>query len=120
MPDAALAVVAPLTCLLALLPLLALKSRLLVEVRTDGLLLRLRPLLRSQVIARDQVRSARLVEVKGLGWGVHRLGGTAIYRMAGSEGVELELVHGKVRIATERRHRLLEAVHTMLAAHHRP
>jgi hypothetical protein len=120
MPDSVLAVVAPLSFLASLLPLLALKSRLLVEVHTDGLSLRLRPLLRAQVILRDQVRSARLAEVRGPGWGVHRLGGTAIYRMAGSEGVELELVRGKVKIATERRHRLLEAVHTMLAARDRP
>jgi hypothetical protein len=114
MPDGTLAGVAFLSFLVSLLPLFVLKSRLLVEVRTDGLSLRLRPFLRAQVIPRDQVRAARLAEVRGPGWGVHRLGGTAIYRMAGREAVELELVHGKVKIGTERRHRLLEAVRTML------
>ena len=114
MPDGMLYVVGPLAILLSLLPFAVLFTRLLVEVRGDGLLIELVRFKGPLVIRREEVRAASLTHIGPLGWGCSRSGGRVVYRMAGSEGVQFELTNGKrVVVASERPRTLLEAVRSM-------
>jgi hypothetical protein len=113
-PDAMLYVVGPLTILLSLLPFAMLFSRLSVEVRADGLLVELLRFKRPDVVLPDEVRAASLTTIGWFGWGVSSSPRRRVYRMAGSEGVEIELLSGKkIVIASERARTLLEAVLSM-------
>jgi hypothetical protein len=120
MPDAVFAVVGPLAILLSLLPLFVLLARLVVEVRADGVRIELRRLKGAQVIRPDQVRELKLARM-GLGWGCRRHWKTTVYRMAGPEGVEIDLLDGKrVVVGSERPRRLLEALLSMKEGEGRP
>ena len=117
MPDGMFFVVGPLAILLSLLPFAGLFTRLLVEVRADGLQIELVRFKGPHVIPREEVRAASLTHIGPLGWGCSQSGGRVVYRMAGSEGVELDLAKGKkVVIAAEYPRRLLEAVRSMIEA----
>lgn len=117
MPDGMFYVVGPLAILLSLLPFAVLFTRLLVEVRADGLQIELVRFKGPHVIPRDEVRAASLTHIGLWGWGCSRSVGRVVYRMAGSEGVELDLADGKkVVVAAEYPRRLLEAVRSMIEA----
>ena len=114
-PDAVLYVVGPLAILLSLLPFAMLFSRLLVEVRTDGLRIELVRFRRPQVIAREEVRETRPARIRWAGWGASDTPFRRVYRMGGSDGVEIELKKGrKVVIGSERPRALLDAVRSMI------
>jgi hypothetical protein len=114
MPDAALYLVGPLAILLSFLPFAVLFTRLLVEVRTDGIRIELVRLRGPRVIAREEVQGVSLTHIGPFGWGESRQWRRVVYRMAGSEGVELELAGGKkVVIGSERPRSLLDAVRSM-------
>jgi hypothetical protein len=115
MPDAMLYVVGPLAILLSLLPFALLFSRLLVEVRTDGMRIELVRFRRPQVIARAEVREARAARIRWSGWGASDTPFRRVYRMAGSDGVEIERTRGKkVVVGSERARALLDAVRRMM------
>ncbi len=121
MPDAALYVVGPVAILLSFLPFAALFARLLVEVRADGIRIELVRLRGPHIIARDEVQGVSLTHIGPFGWGESRTLGRLVYRMAGSEGVELELAGGKkVVIGSERPRSLQDAVRSMLEAKPHP
>jgi len=121
MPDGMFYVVGPLAILLSLLPFAMLFTRLLVEVRADGLLIELVRFKGPHVIPREGVRAASLTHIGPFGWGCSRSGGRVVYRMAGSEGVQFELTNGRrVVVASERPRALLEAVRSMSAGETRP
>jgi len=121
MPDAALAVVGPLAILLSLLPLAVLFTRLRVEVRDDGIRIELARLRPPQVLRPEEVHAAAMTRIFPLGWGASRHGRKLIYRMAGSEGVLVELAGGrKVVIGSERPRALLAAIQAMREHSPRP
>ena len=120
-PDAALYLVGPVAILLSFLPLAALFARLLVEVRTDGIRIELVRLRGPRIIAREDVRGASLTHIGPFGWGESRQCRRVVYRMAGSEGVELELAGGKkVVIGSEHPRSLQDALRSMLDGKPRP
>ena len=115
-PDAALAVVGPLAVLMSLLPLAAvLFGRLRVEVRTDGIRIELVRFRCPQVLRREEVQAATLTRIGPFGgWGASRHGGRLVYRVAGSEGVLLELANGgRVLIGSEHPRSLQDALRSM-------
>jgi hypothetical protein len=117
MPDGMLYVVGPLAILLSLLPFAVLFTRLLVEVRTDGIRLELLSFKGPRVIPPGEVQRAALARIGPVGWGESRQGRRLVYRISGSEGVELELTNGKkVVVSSEHPRRLLEAVLAMVGA----
>lgn len=115
MPAAALAVVGPGAILLSLLPLaVVLFARLRVEVRADGIRIELLRLRCPQVIRQGEVHAASLTRIGLCGFGASRHGRRLIYRMAGSEGVLVELASGrKVVIGSEHPRALLTAIQAM-------
>jgi hypothetical protein len=116
MSNAALLAVAPLAILGSLLPLLALSARLTIEVRTDGLGIRLTRLGGRLTMRREEVDEARLVRLGPLDIGRTQRWRRRVYRMAGSEGVELRKANGwgTVVISSERPQAFLRAVRSML------
>lgn len=117
MPDGALCLLGPTAILLSLLPLAALLTRLQIEVRVDGIRIEMVRFKGPHVISRDEVRAASLTRIGPFGWGSSRQGNRQVYRMAGSEGVEVELTSGKkVVLGSEYPRRLLDAVRSMIEA----
>jgi hypothetical protein len=115
MPDASFVVVGPLAIVLGLLPVVSLLfSRLVVEVRTDGVRVELRPWLVKRVLVPSDIREASLGESGPVGWGVRRHGSREIYRLGGPRVVWLKLDHREVAIGSEHPHRLLDAVQAMI------
>jgi hypothetical protein len=116
MPSGALAVIGPLAVLLSLLPLAAvLFARLGVEVRTDGMRIELAGFRRPQVLRREEVQAATRTHIGPFGgWGVSHQGRRLVYRMAGTDGVLVELANGhRVVIGSERPRALHEAIRAM-------
>jgi len=85
------------------LPALFTSSKLVVEVRHDGLYYRYHPFhLRTRRIASEEIRTAEPRTYRPIaeygGWGIHggwRKGGGVAYNVYGNEGVQLELADGK-------------------------
>jgi len=114
-PDAAFAVIGPFAILLSFLPIAVLLMPLRVEVRADGIAVHLVGFRRRQVVRREELRGAALTRVGPIGWGYRRGWSRAVYRMDGSEGVELELASGKkIVIGSQRPRALLDAVQSLL------
>jgi hypothetical protein len=116
-PDYVLAAVGPLAILMSLLPLAAvLFGRLRVEVRTDGIRIELVRFRCPQVLRREEVQAATPTHIGPFGgWGASSHGRRLVYRMAGSEGVTLELAGGKkVVIGSEHPRSLQDALRSML------
>jgi hypothetical protein len=119
-PDIGLAVVGPLAILLSLLPFAALFSTLVVEVRQGGIRIELVRLRAPHIISCEEVRGAALAHIGPIGWGSSRHGGRFIYRMAGFEGISIELANGgRVLLGSEHSRSLLDAVRSMIDAPHR-
>jgi hypothetical protein len=116
--DGALLAVGPLAIIASLLPLSALFARLTVEVRSDGLSIRLTRLGGRLTFLRQEVDHARLVRLGFLEVGRTQRWRRRVYRLAGSEGVELRNTHGwgTVVVSSERPQAFLAAVHTMMEA----
>jgi hypothetical protein len=115
MPNLGLAVVGLVAILMSLLPLAAvLFARLRVEVRADGIRIQLLRLRCPQVIRQGEVHAASLTRIGFCGFGASRHGRRLVYRMAGSEGVLVELASGrKVVIGSEHPRALLTAIQAM-------
>ncbi len=116
MPDAAFAVIGPFALLLSFLPIAVLLMPLRVEVRADGITIQLVGFLRSRVIPREKLHGAALIHIGPMdGFGCKRHGARLVYRMDGSEGVELELTSGKkITIGSQKPRSLLDAVQSLL------
>ncbi|HEY6555222.1 MAG TPA: hypothetical protein VI669_17830 [Vicinamibacteria bacterium] len=115
MPDAAFALIGPFAILLSFLPIAVLLMPLRVEVRADGISIQLVGFLRRRVVPRKEIHGAALTHIGPVGWGYRHGRGRAVYRMDGSEGVELELTSGKkIVIGSQRPRSLLDAVQSML------
>jgi hypothetical protein len=116
MPDAVLAVIGPLAVVMSLFPLAAvLFGRLRVEVRTDGIRIALLRFRCPQVLRREEVHAATHTRIGPFGgWGASRHGGRLVYRVAGSEGVLVELANGgKIVIGSEHPRALQDAIRAM-------
>jgi hypothetical protein len=115
LPDAAFAVIGPFAILLSFLPIAVLLMRLRVEVLADGIAVRLVGLGRRQVILREELRGSALTHIGPMdGFGCKRHGTRLVYRMDGSEGVELDLSSGKKFVlGSQRPHALLDAIRSM-------
>jgi hypothetical protein len=117
MPDGALLAIGPLAILGSLMPLAALFSRLTVEVRTDGIAIRLSHMCGGQTLLRQEVGEARPVRLGFLDVGKNQKWGRRVYRLAGNEGVELRKTNGGiVVVSSERPQALLRACRSMLEA----
>jgi hypothetical protein len=115
MPDAAFAVIGPFAILLSLLPIAVVLMPLRVEVRADGISIQLVGFLRPRIVPRKEIHGAALTHIGAVGWGYRHAWGRTVYRMDGSEGVELELASGKkIVIGSQRPRSLLVAVHSLL------
>ena len=115
MSNAALALIGPLAMMGSLLPLVVLSARLIIEVRTDGITIRLTRLGGGQTLQRADVTEARLVRLGLLEIGRKQAWRKRVYRFAGSEGVELRRASGGVVVvSSEHPQRLLRAIRSML------
>jgi len=102
------------------LPLVFYVTKLVTEIRSDGLVISFYPLLFSQIkIPFKNIHSCLAVKYKPLseygGWGV-RLGakGTA-YNVSGDRGVQIELVNGaKILIGSGKSESLAAAINSMI------
>ena len=116
MSDGALLAVGPLAILGSLLSFSVLFARLTVEVRTDGISLRLTRIGGSQTLLRGEVDTARVVRLSASDIGRTQKWRRQVYRLSGSEGVELHKTNGAgtVVVSSEHPRAFLAAVHAML------
>jgi hypothetical protein len=116
MSDSTLLAVGSLAILGSLLPLSALFARLTVEVRTDGIRVRFTRLGGGQTLLRGEVDQGRIVRLGILDIGRTQKWRRQVYRLSGSEGVELRKTKGGgvVIVSSERPRAFLAAVHAML------
>jgi hypothetical protein len=122
MSDTTLLAVGPLAMLGSLVPLSALFARLKVEVRTDGIAIAFTYFGGGQTVLRGEVDEARLVRLGFLDIGRTQKWRRRVYRLSGSEGVELHQANGggTVVVSSEHPRAFLAAVRTMLDPKPRP
>ena len=101
------------------LPLLFYSSRLVTEVRSDGLYLRFFPFHRSflrfpvDFIKRSEVRTYIPIKEYG-GWGIRYTWTGKAYNVSGNQGIQLELHDGKsVLVGSQRPLDFLAALHSL-------
>jgi hypothetical protein len=119
MSNGALLAAGSLAILGSLVPLGALFTRLEVEVRTDGIAIRFAYLGGGQILLRGEVDDARVVRLGFLDIGGQKKWHRRVYRLAGSEGIELRRTSGgSVVVSSERPQAFLAAVRAMLDSKH--
>jgi hypothetical protein len=119
MPDGVLLVVGPLAMLASLLPLSTLFVRLIVLVRTESIEVQVTLFGGGFRLRRDEVHEAHLVRLGPLDVGRTQKWRRRVYRMAGSEGVELRKKDGStVVVSSEHPQAFLRAVRAMLEPEH--
>jgi hypothetical protein len=101
------------------LPALFILSKLVIEVRRDGLYYRYHPFhRRTHHIARDQIKTAEARTYRPIaeygGWGLRgawKKGGGSAYNVYGNRGLQLELANGKrILFGSQRADELASAV----------
>jgi hypothetical protein len=116
MSDGALLAVGPLAILGSLFSFSVLFARLGVEVRTDGISIRLTRLGGGQTLLRTDVEQAYVVRLGVFEIGRSQKWRRQVYRLSGSEGVELHKANGggTVVVSSEHPRAFLAAVRAML------
>ena len=113
--DTALAIIGPLWILFGIgLAYLFYSSKLITEVREDGLYVRFFPLTHNRIpfedIAHFEVRTYSPIREFG-GWGIRYGRGAKTYNVSGNRGVELQLSNGKrLLIGSQRSEELSQAI----------